>query len=307
MSQLASLLIPDAPGLLEIAGEIHRQRSDLQTAYPEPESLEFARWVAVNGRLEYPDQLARFYPPLPPEALRHAASGGESDHSHLYTGTEDLQVLTEIVATFDGQTLGEFGSILDFGCGCGRLLRWLAPALSATDCVGTDIRADSIAWCQQSLPGRYQHTEMLPPLDLPDDSFDLVYAISVFSHLDRHANLAWLRELVRVCRPGGLLLLSTHGPFSLFVIARSPAHQSLLNLEAAQARTLLRRIHTEQFLFAPRPADSSGSPDGVQALYDQAFFTAEFVAAEWANYVEVLGHIPVVQGMFQDYFVLRAR
>jgi SAM-dependent methyltransferase len=44
-----------------------------------------------------------------------------------------------------------------------------------------------------------------------DESFDLVYALSVFTHLTGDLQIAWRDELRRVLRPGGLLLVTTHG------------------------------------------------------------------------------------------------
>ena len=48
-------------------------------------------------------------------------------------------------------------------------------------------------------------------IDFDATSFDLVYALSVFTHLTSELQLAWRDELLRVLRPDGLLLLTTHG------------------------------------------------------------------------------------------------
>jgi len=50
-----------------------------------------------------------------------------------------------------------------------------------------------------------------PPTGLPAQGFDLVYGISVLSHLSEPDQFAWLAELARLTRPGALLLLSTLG------------------------------------------------------------------------------------------------
>ena len=50
-----------------------------------------------------------------------------------------------------------------------------------------------------------------PPLPFATESFDLVYSISVFSHLDEQLGDAWLAEVARVFVPGGVALLSVHG------------------------------------------------------------------------------------------------
>ncbi|HJW67014.1 MAG TPA: class I SAM-dependent methyltransferase, partial [Gaiellaceae bacterium] len=53
--------------------------------------------------------------------------------------------------------------------------------------------------------------ELAPPLRYEGEQFDLVYAISVFTHLPHDLERAWIDELSRIVAPGGLLLLTTHG------------------------------------------------------------------------------------------------
>ena len=52
---------------------------------------------------------------------------------------------------------------------------------------------------------------LLPPLGYADDAFDLVYSLSVFTHLPEGMQLDWIKELRRVISPGGYLLITTHG------------------------------------------------------------------------------------------------
>jgi SAM-dependent methyltransferase len=105
----------------------------------------------------------------------------------------------------------ELGAVLDFGCGCGRVTRnWLA--LRETDVFGSDMSDEAIEWCRRNLPfATFESNGLAPPLTFDTASFDLVYALSVFTHLPEELQLLWMRELERVLRPGGLLILSTHG------------------------------------------------------------------------------------------------
>jgi SAM-dependent methyltransferase len=102
-------------------------------------------------------------------------------------------------------------SVLDFGCGCGRVLRhW--NDFNGELC-GSDVNSDAVHWCRANLPhvARVEVNGGAPPLVFDDSSFDLVYAVSVFTHLTEPLQLAWRDELRRVLRPGGYLIVTTQG------------------------------------------------------------------------------------------------
>lgn len=110
-----------------------------------------------------------------------------------------------------GRRIEELDAILDFGCGCGRVTRnWLA--LRDTDVFGSDTNDEAIDWCRRNLPfATFEPNGLAPPLAFETARFDLVYALSVFTHLPEELQLLWMRELERVLRPGAFLVLSTHG------------------------------------------------------------------------------------------------
>lgn len=253
------------------------------------------------------ERVARAFPPLPPEALRATVCGGATLASHLYTGAEDFRMLGELFEVFAERPLAGVASVLDFGCGCGRALRWFERALPDARIVGTDVRAAAIDWCRASLRGDYVANDVLPPLPLPDASIELTFALSVFSHLSREQAFAWLRELARVTRPDGLLLITTHGAFAAAVCARSPEHQQLLQMSPDEAHAVLRRLAPERFVHRVLPAAIRRSADGVADDYGQAFFTEEFVRRDWGDLVELVGCVPCGLNLFQDVFALRPR
>lgn len=102
--------------------------------------------------------------------------------------------------------------VLDFGCGAGRTLRHLLEEARVAEICGCDIDAESVAWLEATLcpPLSVFTNGEEPPLDLPDGRFDLVYAVSVFTHLTDSWS-RWLLELHRLLVPGGLLLTTYMG------------------------------------------------------------------------------------------------
>jgi len=109
-----------------------------------------------------------------------------------------------------GATLS--GRVLEWGCGCGRIIRHaLAHGLDAHGC---DINADAIEWCKENIEAdRFIHCGVDPSLPYEDESFDFVYAGSVITHLSLDLQLFWAQELRRILKPGGFMLLTFHGAY----------------------------------------------------------------------------------------------
>jgi SAM-dependent methyltransferase len=77
---------------------------------------------------------------------------------------------------------------------------------------GTDYNPAGPDWGRKNLPGvSFAANQLTPPLPYPDRKFDLVYAVSVFTHFPRGLQRAWIEEMHRVIEPGGILMLTLSG------------------------------------------------------------------------------------------------
>jgi SAM-dependent methyltransferase len=145
--------------------------------------------------------------PLPPPVLRFLVAGTDDLDGFLRLGTAVAGQVREYI---DRGKLGGFGRVLDFGCGCGRVLRHLVGV--PAELHGCDPNPHAVHWCRSHLPfARFEVNRLAPPLPYPDAHFGLVYAFSVITHLTPHLQAAWMGEMRRVIAPGGHLLLTTHG------------------------------------------------------------------------------------------------
>lgn len=123
-----------------------------------------------------------------------------------------------------GFSLESGATMLDFGCSSGRVLRAIAAARADLNCLGCDPNEGAIAWAQEHL--RMAHffvSPTDPPMDLVSGSVDAAYAISIWSHFDQPSALAWLEEMHRIVKPGGALLMTTHGLDTLTTFLRRDA------------------------------------------------------------------------------------
>ena len=104
-------------------------------------------------------------------------------------------------------------SVLDVGCGTGRLLVGWHCDDPTRLLVGTDINPELIAWSRSNLAevGRWEVNGVHPPLALSAGSFDLIVLASVFTHLSLENQRAWLDEIHRLLAPAGHALITLHG------------------------------------------------------------------------------------------------
>jgi SAM-dependent methyltransferase len=149
--------------------------------------------------------------PLPPAELLFLISGRfDNVDGYLLDGTLHLQNMQKVLEK-NGIGIEAFDAILDFGCGCGRVLRQIRQRTSAK-LFGCDYNAKLVGWCRQNLSfATFTQNRLQGNLEYPDRSFDFIYAWSVFTHLTEHQSIFWIDELRRVLRPGGYLYFTTHG------------------------------------------------------------------------------------------------
>ena len=172
----------------------------LGAAYRAYERLRAVR----GGDSRAPDGL-----PLPPSKLRVQVAGTADARWFLESGRAAADSMREALERH-GRRLEDFGAILDWGCGCGRVIRHLSALESKV--YGSDVNPVLVRWCAANLAfARFATNELAPPFRYGDGEFDLVYGLSVLTHLPEALHGGWMDELARVVQPGGYALVSTHG------------------------------------------------------------------------------------------------
>ena len=147
--------------------------------------------------------------PLPPARLRVKVSWSADPRFFLDGGREHARLIRDLLAR-DGASVQRFEAILDFGCGCGRVTRWWSDVPAQLH--GCDADDELVAWCQAQLPRMTAAvTHLEPPTPYEPESFDLIYALSVFTHIPEALQRPWIEELMRLLRPGGYLFLTVSG------------------------------------------------------------------------------------------------
>ena len=214
---------------------------------------------------------------MPPQGLRFRVGASSSREEFLRIGkvcADDL-----LAAYRDlGRSAESDRRWLDFGSGCGRVARHLVTRGSIVEYTGADVDKEQTAWAARHLPACFVTIPTTPPTALAESAFDVIFSISVFTHLDEAGQFAWLAELRRLLRPGGLLIATTHSP-RIAHDARGVAPGELAELD--------RR----GFLFR-----RSVGPFNEQA----AFHSDGYLRAEWGRFLRPVAHLPFALGQFQD-------
>jgi SAM-dependent methyltransferase len=184
-----------------------RRRGD-ETA-PErravPDLVSTSLLSGLWGRAFSPDGLA-----LPPKRLRALVAVNLDTPTFLANGRREVAMIERTLAG-SGLRLDSFRRILDFGCGCGRVLRHLGK-LDEVELHGCDYNPELVSWCAGHLPfAAFARNELEPPLPYESETFDFAWAFSIFTHLPRELQRPWIEELRRVLARGGHLLFSVHG------------------------------------------------------------------------------------------------
>ena len=102
--------------------------------------------------------------------------------------------------------------ILDWGCGPGRIVRHLPSLLSTAEIYGIDYNENYIKWCSENLKKIHFSTNKIgPPMNYAASFFDAIIGLSIFTHLSEKNHFAWIDELYRIIKVGGVILITTQG------------------------------------------------------------------------------------------------
>lgn len=234
-------------------------------------------------------------PALPPPELADRVAGTDDLAWFHLSGKKSVADIDRALGTI-GLSLAMQQRVLDFGCGCGRIIRWLAGDAEATDLHGVDIDAEAIAWAEANVAGATFHrTGPLPPLPFETGYFDLIYNHSVFTHLPEDYQDAWLDELARILRVGGTAVLSVSGEFSF---------HDQLGQTAAHDPELQRLWDEKGFVYWTDDAWTGGPfPD----FYHTTFHAPWYVFRRWGEVFDVRALLPRGSLGRQDFVVLSKR
>lgn len=167
------------------------------------------QYAGANRRFvaEHPDER------MPPAWVMYDAFSRLDYDNYWVAGQLHADYYAEVASSF---LPGQPATVCDWGCGPGRATRHLAVRRDLfSKVIGLDYNETSITWCQANLPGaEFRRNDLAPPMPLDEASVDYLIGFSVLTHLSEALLLRWVEDVKRVVRPGGVILLTTHGDAS---------------------------------------------------------------------------------------------
>ena len=248
-----------------------------------------------GNRREYDDHTF----PVPPKQLWFGY--GTTADEYLSLGEAHVDTMISITNSSDF-SFREGNRILDFGCGAGRMIRWLDKVAAQCEIWGLDINARCIKWCQQNLspPFKFAAITTTPHLPFEDGYFDFIYCGSVFTHIDDLAD-AWLLEIKRVTAPGGRIFITVHDKHTADLVMNHPE----------ECRNYAHRIDWFRSLLMSydKKANFTKSDFGMFSIYpggpqSHVFYDIDFLHRHWERILNVLSVIPEAHG-YQTAILLK--
>lgn len=242
-------------------------------------------WLNTGGRDACPG-LRDYLPAVPDEEIRTlSAQQGDLHHGFtLYTKFRELFLQ-------NGGTFSDSTAVFDFGCGWGRVARFFLRDISGDRIVGVDVNEDAIKACRDTNPWcDFRVNESHPPTDFDDNSFDLIYAFSVFSHLPEELHTLWLKELSRIMRPGGVFVSTTLRRD--FITKCAPWHE---NPDVEDWQRNAGRVFADTDEWLSRYDDGQfcfGQVWENQPFYGHACIPPAYIEKHWAKHFDSVSLLP---------------
>lgn len=284
--------------------EICAQRPDVRVLLYILGEKKILEWIQTVGVCE-DEGLRGFVPPIPPLELRQITAAPDLAE-FLWTGLVDADCIMTLYEKVSQPEKGERPTILDFGCGCGRMVRFLSNYSNSNAIHACEVNPNHVNWCRDNLPDvQISQCNASPPLPYEDRMFNLIYGISVFSHLSEKNAIQWLSEMNRVLKPDGILIITIHGLAALNIIKNSTQHQQMFALDNQAVDKTIKKFRENPFVFfkCDQPTLELAKA-GTE--YGHAFIHPDYIYKNWAvEDFKILEIIPGGLRNWQDIVILQ--
>jgi SAM-dependent methyltransferase len=265
-------------------------------------SDEFWLWINTEGYRRSP-ALRALLPELPQENVQRRFTNKSNDDA-LVEGFEIYRLVRDLYERHVGP-LADAQGILDFGSGWGRVIRFFLKDLDRDRLTGAEYDAELVDFCRESNRwSTFVRSEAEPPLPFEDAQFSCIYAYSVFSHFSEAKHMSWIRELKRVLRPGGALMVSVR-PRS-FIEYLGAIRARGVEVEFPVLLGMFPETESELALYdAGEYCYSPYDPARPDAWWGEACIPPAYIEREWSRFLDVKELVEASEQIKQHIVLLR--
>ncbi len=279
-------------------------------------------WMELNRfKIFSNPELRPYVSPFPPIELMNNVSGLQNEQDFAAHGTDIYRALTAA----SPKPLSEYASILDFGCGCGRLARMFKghPGRIA----GCDIDVRHVDWINNNLAFmEAKLSKVSPPIPYEDNEFEAIISISIFTHLTEKSQDQFLSELHRVCSPEGRLFLTVHGKRALERALNEPVIRAMLDMDEQRFERAQLAFAENRHAFVLQFGHLTTAHENLSVLeratdallgskkmveepfeYGITFVPEDYLRSHWGQWFEVVDYRYGGIHDFQDIVVLKPK
>jgi SAM-dependent methyltransferase len=236
-----------------------------------------------------PASLRGLIPGMPSDAVQMSTTGKVGERNII----EAVDFCHAVMERYRKHTGTGQPSVLDFGCGWGRITRTFLSVTPASKITGADVRPDAVEMARSLAPAiNFSLMDPRPPAPLFEDaSFDLVVGYSVFSHLSEDVAQSWIDEFARIVAPGGLVCITTRGRVHLLNSKGQAKNAATLSGHLKQYATMLEdfdaaiaRYDAGEFVYVPTGGGGMLTAD----FFGEAIVPQSYVEKHWLDHFDLV-------------------
>ena len=158
--------------------------------------------------------------------------------------------------------------ILDWGCGVSRVVMHIDKFTDTGSTIfACDINEQMILFNKKSYKNiSYSLISYKPPTNYENEYFDLIYGLSIFTHVEAGLQENWIKELFRILKNNGIFLFTTQGRF--FYSKLLQKEKRLFNKYGVFSKTYQQKGH--------RMMSTYNSPAILRKIFEKYFEILEF-------------------------------
>jgi SAM-dependent methyltransferase len=284
-----------------IDAECAKDRSDER--YARFRELDDDVWaLLLTQQYELYPHIRALLPSMPEPELQEIWNGASGPS----LASQSRSFYTKLRASFQrhGARPLSDASVLDFGCGWGRLTRYLLRDVAPGRLYGCDPVQAILETCRSNrIAATFARSDFLPERLPFQERFDLAFAFSVFTHLSEPAHERSLLALHRSLSPAGILIVTIRPPEYL-------SHcEALHPVAAALGPDIKEAMAMPRYLFVPHPPDPrhpQRQGDG-QMEYGETVITMAYIRERWSSLFEMVETAVLLDDLHQVILTMRRK